>query len=40
MPRGLMDDLEGKVIGEEVHEGDPTVISGIGNTPKTIFQSV
>ena len=21
MPRGLMDDLEGKVIGEEVHEG-------------------
>ena len=21
MPRGLMDDLEGEVIGEEVHEG-------------------
>ena len=21
MPRGLMDDLEGKVIGKEVHEG-------------------
>ena len=21
MPRGFMDDLEGKVIGEEVHEG-------------------
>ena len=21
MPRGLMDDLEGKVVGEEVHEG-------------------
>ena len=21
MPRGFMDDLEGKVVGEEVHEG-------------------
>ena len=21
MPRGLMDDLEGEVIGEEIHEG-------------------
>ena len=21
MPRGLMDDLEGKVVGEKVHEG-------------------
>ena len=25
MPRGFMDDLEGEVIGEEVHEGDLVV---------------